>query len=81
MNFAEYTEIVAVNLCVCTPVRKRWERAFGIRSNCICPRMDYIENIVRCVKITGNLWLPNCGKGNFQQSFRAPCRVVDKLRK
>ena len=34
VNFSGYTEIVAVNLCVCTSVRKRWERAFGIRSNC-----------------------------------------------
>ena len=39
-NFREYTGIVAVNLCVCTSVGKRWERAFGIRSNCICPRTD-----------------------------------------
>ena len=27
------SEIVAVNLCVCRSVRKRLERAFGIRSN------------------------------------------------
>ena len=51
--FDGYTGIVAVNLCVCTSVRKRLERAFGIRSNCICPRMDHIENIVRCVQIIG----------------------------
>ena len=46
------SEIVAVNLCVCRSVRKRLERAFGIRSNCICPRMDYIENVVTCVKMS-----------------------------
>ena len=44
--FDGYTGSVAVNLCVCTSVRKRWERPFGIRSNCICTRMDHIENIV-----------------------------------
>ena len=55
MNFAGYTEIVAVNLCVCTSVRKRWERAFGIRSNCICPRTDYIEKVITCVKISRNV--------------------------
>ena len=32
--------------------KKRWRRAFGIHSNCVCPRMDYIENVVRCIKIT-----------------------------
>ena len=31
MNYRGYTGIVAVNLCVCTSVRKHWERAFGIR--------------------------------------------------
>ena len=55
MNFSGYSEIVAVNLCVCTSVRKRWERAFGIRSNWICPRTDYIENVVTCVEISRNL--------------------------
>ena len=43
MNFRGYTGIVAVNLCVCTSVRKRWERSFRKNSNCICPRTDYIE--------------------------------------
>ena len=50
--FDGYTGSVAVNLCVCRSVRKRLERAFGIRSNCICPRMDYIENVVTCVKMS-----------------------------
>ena len=29
-NFRGYTGIVAVNLCVCTLVRKRWERSFEL---------------------------------------------------
>ena len=36
----------------CTSVRKRWEGAFGIRSNCICSITYYIKNVVRCVKIS-----------------------------
>ena len=72
-----YSEIVAVNLCVCTSVRKRLlERAFGIRSNWIISKTSLDAS-----KSSENLRLYSCRRGNFRPCLGVLRRVVDKLRK
>ena len=56
-----------------TSVKKRWRRAFGIRSNCNCPIMDYIENIVTCVEISQNLVSNEMCNRRFSAFF--PCAL------
>ena len=64
----------------CTSVGKRWERAFGIRSNCICSITDYIKNVVRCVKINEkSLAVETVRTNAFWSYFRALRCVLNKM--
>ena len=70
MNFADMLKLLP-SICAYTSVRKRWERAFGICSNCICSRTDYIKNVVTCVEISRNLVASLMWHGRFSAFF--PC--------
>ena len=82
MNFAGYTEIVAVSLDACVRQLKSAEDEHSEYVRIASVREWIISKTsLDASKSPKKLWLGNCKTAIFRRYFRALCRVVDKLSK